>query len=130
MSQKTCARRHYLKYRTRILAKCKEYRQQNKEKLKLKSFHYSFKKYGLTLEEYNQMYNKQSGKCAICQVWYPRLDIDHDHKEGRVRALLCMTCNRFVVNVLENYTDKILLAQNYLKQWGIVANSDGTELIQ
>ena len=53
--------------------------------------------YGITLETYNLMCEMQSGKCAICKS-EPRtkrrkLYIDHDHKTGKVRGLLCHHCN-------------------------------------
>lgn len=53
-------------------------------------------KYGISLKEYNRMFEEQKGKCAICGV---ELDngffthLDHDHDTGRVRGLLCRNCN-------------------------------------
>lgn len=49
-------------------------------------------KYGLTLEQYNQLYAAQNGQCAICQGAGP-LHLDHNHKTKAVRALLCAPCN-------------------------------------
>lgn len=59
------------------------------------------KKYGLTPDRYEAMFRAQEGQCAICkrdirsfQSQYERQAcIDHDHKTGKVRALLCHTCN-------------------------------------
>ena len=53
--------------------------------------------YGINLEEYSELFNKQGGKCAICgkhqiDLTQP-LFVDHDHKTGKVRGLLCITCN-------------------------------------
>ena len=56
--------------------------------------------YGIT-DEYDRLFEQQEGKCAICrqpepQMWKGRrknLAVDHDHKTGRVRALLCSECN-------------------------------------
>lgn len=52
-------------------------------------------KYGITLEQYDQMFNKQGGVCAICgrPPKIRRLAVDHDHKTGIVRGLLCFRCN-------------------------------------
>ncbi|MGZ6281695.1 MAG: endonuclease VII domain-containing protein [Ktedonobacterales bacterium] len=54
-----------------------------------------YRAYGLTLEDYDRMFIEQSGLCAICGN--PGEDnmlvIDHDHKTGKVRALLCRACN-------------------------------------
>ena len=55
------------------------------------------KKYNLTPEGYNALFEKQSGACIGCerhQVEFDRkLSVDHDHVSGRVRGLLCVTCN-------------------------------------
>lgn len=54
------------------------------------------KNYNITEEEYNAMLKEQNGVCAICgkeDVRGKRLSIDHDHKTGKVRGLLCGNCN-------------------------------------
>jgi hypothetical protein len=52
------------------------------------------KKYGLTLEQYNEM---AAAGCAICGAKQGttarRLPVDHCHKTGKVRGVLCMFCN-------------------------------------
>lgn len=53
-------------------------------------------KYGITLEQYNEMLNSQGGVCAVCHnppSESKRLAVDHNHKTGEVRALLCSKCN-------------------------------------
>jgi hypothetical protein len=57
------------------------------------------RKYGLSLEQYEEMLRLQGGTCALCgrpPKTY-RLNVDHDHITGRVRGLLCYRCNAFVV---------------------------------
>jgi hypothetical protein len=50
--------------------------------------------YGITVEDYDAMFVAQRGVCAICdQPFKGRLHVDHDHKTGRVRGLLCLRCN-------------------------------------
>lgn len=50
--------------------------------------------YGLSIEEYNAMEESQKGKCLICKRKpKSRLHVDHCHKTGRVRGLLCAPCN-------------------------------------
>ena len=54
-------------------------------------------RYGLTPEQYNQMYVDQEGKCYICETHEGELSqvlyIDHCHVSGNVRKLLCHECN-------------------------------------
>ncbi len=54
-----------------------------------------YRKYGLTEERYQEMLEAQGGVCAICQKPPKtiRLSVDHDHRTGRVRGLLCYCCN-------------------------------------
>src|SRR5262245_11939341 len=48
-------------------------------------------KYGITEDDYQRMLTEQRGVCAICQRHqrYQRLSIDHNHRTGKVRGLLC-----------------------------------------
>lgn len=48
---------------------------------------------GLTIEELDALYKKQNNKCFICGEPNPT-DLDHDHKTGKIRFLLCKHCNR------------------------------------
>lgn len=60
------------------------------------------KKFGITLFEYGQMLLAQNGKCAICggleagtrNGEAKAFAVDHDHKTGKVRGLLCEACNQ------------------------------------
>jgi hypothetical protein len=53
--------------------------------------------YGITIEQYNQMFEEQKGCCKICgthQSVLPKsLAVDHCHNTSKVRGLLCMNCN-------------------------------------
>lgn len=65
------------------------------------------KKYGLTPEQYDEMNGKQNGLCAICSKpeitkSKVRLAVDHDHKTGYVRGLLCNTCNTALGKFYDN----------------------------
>lgn len=61
------------------------------------------KRYGISLNDYNSMFDEQNGACAICHNEETRVDhwnkmvsrlaVDHDHKTGKVRGLLCHSCN-------------------------------------
>ena len=54
------------------------------------------RQYGLTNADYDRMMERQGGVCAICgqPPTNNLLAVDHDHKTGRVRGLLCAPCNR------------------------------------
>lgn len=59
--------------------------------------------YGISLEEYSKMLEKQSGVCAICgRKDKTTLCVDHDHKTGKVRGLLCHQCNLGIGNFDDN----------------------------
>lgn len=59
------------------------------------------RKFGITLEQYDRMFEEQGGVCVICgkeetstfQGIIRRLAVDHDHKTGKIRGLLCANCN-------------------------------------
>lgn len=54
--------------------------------------------YGISSEEYKALYASQGGRCAICRRATGaarRLAVDHNHKTGEVRGLLCKPCNRY-----------------------------------
>lgn len=51
---------------------------------------------GITNEDYSRMLDEQNGVCAICHSPAPergRLAVDHNHATGKVRGLLCHSCN-------------------------------------
>ena len=56
---------------------------------------YMRRKFGMTLDDYNQMLADQGGGCAVCgtEPGTKRLHIDHDHETLKVRGLLCHPCN-------------------------------------
>lgn len=55
------------------------------------------KRYGITLEEYNKLFELQKGCCAICGEHQANLKVslavDHCHSTKQVRGLLCYNCN-------------------------------------
>lgn len=55
---------------------------------------------GVTDAEYAAMLARQRGGCAICGTTPKtrRLNVDHDHRTGAVRGLLCHRCNRALPN--------------------------------
>jgi hypothetical protein len=76
------------------------------------------KLYGITAEQYDTMLNAQGGVCAICKQppGNKRLAVDHDHSNGRNRALLCALCNH-AIERFENDPDFGTKALNYLARY-------------
>lgn len=58
-------------------------------------------KYGITLEQYNELLSGQNDCCAICErhkdEFKINLAVDHNHSTGEVRGLLCSYCNHRVI---------------------------------
>ena len=119
--QKIRADRYYKKNRDIVLKRTKKYYKDNLEKIreyKLKLY------YGITLKEYENLLKKQDELCAICKEeertidgrtgLIKRLAVDHNHKSGKVRGLLCNRCNR-VIGYLGESNDLIEKIEKYLK---------------
>jgi hypothetical protein len=51
------------------------------------------KKYGISLDIFNEMFESQKGACKICFRAGLTLCVDHCHETGKVRGLLCRRCN-------------------------------------
>jgi hypothetical protein len=101
----------------------KRYRENNLEKTKLIARKGHIKrKFGITLEEYDLMLNSQNGVCAICQLTCDSgysLAVDHNHKTGKIRGLLCKNCNT-AIGLLKENTDVMIKAVQYLKFYSLV----------
>ena len=58
---------------------------------------YLAKRYGMTPKDYDLLLRDQQGCCAMCgEHWTgfsKRLHVDHNHKTGEIRGLLCLGCN-------------------------------------
>ena len=112
--EKETRRKYLIKNREKVLETQKKWNNKNFERRKnviLKNV------YGITLEDYNKMFEAQEGKCAICQRHQNKLTrslcVDHDHKTKQIRALLCITCNTDLASV-ENRLEEMM---NYLNKY-------------
>ena len=85
------------------------------------------KKYGLTEQRYKEILQEQGGVCYICQrspfeirkrQW---LSVDHCHKSGQVRDLLCGACN-LVLGHIEKYNIPMENVIAYLQKWPELPN--------
>lgn len=73
----------------------RRYRTKNCAKTRISKRKVQLSKYGLTIEAYAVLLETQQGVCKICHERPDgqHLSVDHDHKTGRVRGLLCSACN-------------------------------------
>lgn len=69
------------------------------------------------------MLAKQNGVCAVCRE-VPPTNVDHDHKTGRKRGLLCWPCN-VAVGQLKDDPDRAIRLAQYLRQ-----SIDGQEYLE
>lgn len=62
--------------------------------------------YGISLEKYEVMLESQSGRCSICrqsmEQFKKRFAVDHCHTTGKIRGLLCHSCNTALGLLKEN----------------------------
>lgn len=111
-------------------ATCREWNKNNPDKMKAKSKKWNNRnrlknreaflkrKFNMTLEDYDILLQKQDSKCKICKI--DALDlgkllyVDHCHSTGKVRGLLCPTCNSGI-GLLKESTEILESAIKYLK---------------
>jgi hypothetical protein len=74
------------------------------------------RRFGISIAEYNEILEKQNGCCAICGIHQSKLNkslfVDHNHKTGKIRGLLCFKCNIS----LGHLEDVLQNAVNYIRQ--------------
>jgi hypothetical protein len=96
----------------------KEWREKNLEKSKFYARRtHIMRKFGLSMDEYNQMLKEQNGVCAICEsvcATGNALAVDHNHSTGKIRKLLCKNCNT-AIGLLKEDVVVIAKAIEYLK---------------
>jgi hypothetical protein len=87
------------------------------------------RKYGLSIELLQELLHLQAGRCAIClkrwqdctkakhahddAIFLQHLDVDHAHRTGKVRGLLCNACNT-AIGLFEEDRARLLSALSYL----------------
>ncbi len=119
----TQTREWYQNNKEHAIELVRSYRIENKEKIKKLAQEYKPRRkalwllrYGLTVDEYDAQVVQQGNCCAICGK-QPKpgkvLVVDHDHKSGKFRGLLCMNCNSGIGN-LKDDPELILLALAYM----------------
>lgn len=107
------------KKRLKALAKCKERYNANVEAYKRRIYNTRYQKWGSSLKEKEEIWERQQHKCDICGKKIPMLEspFDHDHKKNKVRGVLCDTCNKVLGNFKDN-PKYLINAIFYLKKFG------------
>ena len=106
---------YYHKNKERQLEWGKNYRARNKDKIRNREL---IKNYGITLDDFNNIFKEQGKKCGICKkvLTLKEAFVDHIHNTGDVRGILCTRCNTGIGmfgEKLENLKEAIC----YLKRW-------------
>jgi hypothetical protein len=99
----------------------RKWRQNNPKKYKEANKKASLKYlFGMTLTEYNAMITAQNNACAICNtsfsIFKKQPSVDHCHKSGKVRALLCTKCNPGL-GLFNDNTTLLRAAISYLERF-------------
>ena len=102
----------------------KKWQTDNPERARYSSRNRSIKaKYGIDIEQYNQILQAQNYQCAICgctvqnHSYQKNFNIDHNHETGEVRGLLCTACNR-ALGLFRDNPDILRKAAEYLDKRG------------
>ncbi len=113
-------KKYYQDNKARLREQQKQYYYKNKRHIQYVNWRWQItKRFGITEEDYNNLLNNQKSKCAICGrrefakrgIVIKRLAVDHCHKTGQIRGLLCSKCNG-TLGWYEQCKEKI---ENYLK---------------
>ena len=117
---KTCHKKVTEKYRKNNPEIYRKASMKHWNKLNEKKKHERWiKRYGVTSEEYQKMYNAQKGVCKICKnpcKTKQTLSIDHCHKTGKIRGLLCIKCNT-ALGMLNDNIEYFKEAIDYLNHY-------------
>lgn len=107
---KKVAKSYYERHKEQLREEAKENyiirKNKNPEKFKDQSFYsHIFRTYGLTKQEYIDIFNYQEEKCKICKK-KRRLCVDHCHTTNKIRGLLCIPCNS-AMGIFDKHRDII-----------------------
>lgn len=76
--------------------------------------------YGIMQKDFNKMFENQNGCCSICGKHQSKLSkplcVDHNHKTGQIRNLLCNMCNTFL-GVYNEDPKEFKKFNSYIKKW-------------
>jgi hypothetical protein len=115
---------YYQENKALVRQRAKEWKKANPEKVRLSNRKTWVKStYGITWDAYLDLYNKAEGRCEVCGLFLELLEkgkgtptgvcVDHDHETGKVRGILCRSCN-VALGHFKDDTVKVLKAYEYL----------------
>lgn len=113
--------------RARAFDRDRQNRQRTPEGKEWARFYRWLTRHGLRPDDYGALFEAQGGKCAICKA-RPQpgkfLHIDHDHKTGLVRGLLCRGCN-MGLGCFQDNTSSLYEAVDYVTKYQDGENTAG-----
>ena len=89
--------------------------EERKSKYQTKYEYHIHYTYNLSLEDYDNLKDRQNGECAICGQ-KNNLVVDHCHTTGNVRGLLCQKCNKGI-GMLGDTKESLEKAFKYLSRF-------------
>lgn len=113
---KSCERIRSANWRKLNVEKCRIYDKNRKERKREQNYQ---RKYGISINTYELMLREQNGSCMICyrdELKEKKLDIDHCHRTGKIRGLLCARCNK-TIGLLEDDRQLALNIIQYLDKF-------------
>lgn len=113
-------REYYFANKNRLLKRAKKWRLLHPVRTKEASRRHTLKRHGLCQQDFDKLYKKQKGKCAICKeaITGKHCHVDHCHLAGLNRSLLCRRCNLGLGNFLDKVT-LLVKAVKYLEKWNV-----------
>lgn len=112
-------KRSYQKHYTEKRANQKRYASSDTAKARARS-RSLMNRYGMTIDSWNQLFDRQNGTCAICKTNLEKLEsrhvhVDHDHVTNAIRGILCHNCNTMIGLARDN-SEILNAAINYLRK--------------
>jgi hypothetical protein len=92
--RKVCTARWHKANAEKLRVRNARWRKDNPNRVKLHTRRANLKRYGITIETFNALLTAQYSKCAICGTDIAKKPcLDHCHKTGKIRGLLCQVHN-------------------------------------
>ena len=95
----------------------KKHYEADKKSGKLKEIIWGRSGINIAYDEYVNRYNDLDGRCEICKKQFDVLCVDHDHRTGKIRGLLCTPCN-LAIEHLDESIEIMNNAISYMNTYG------------